>query len=94
MEVEHRRVGITEQYLDGIRFIRIESVISLFINRLFSGFAVQSLGAFRLLRDSDIELQEESEDLVRFFETALKRRRRGSVIRLRRGRCGQFSARS
>jgi polyphosphate kinase len=71
-----------EERAQPIRFIRIESVIGMFISRLFPGFIARSQGAFRVLRDSDIEVQEEAEDLVALYETALKRRRRGHVIRL------------
>ena len=65
-----------------VRFISIETVIRAHLDILFPGFDLLGGGAFRVLRDSDIEVEEEAEDLVRYFRSAIKRRRRGAVIRL------------
>jgi polyphosphate kinase len=65
-----------------IRFMSLESIVEMHLARLFPRFAIGARGLFRLLRDSEVELEEEAEDLVRVMALALKRRRRGSVIRL------------
>ena len=65
-----------------IRFVILDDLVVLFLDRLFPGFSVTGQGKFRLIRDTDVEFEEEAEDLVRSYETALKRRRRGVAIHL------------
>ena len=65
------------------RYLTLEGLVSLFLDHLFPGCEVQAKGMFRLIRDSDIEMEEEAEDLVREFEALLKQRRLGLVVRVK-----------
>ena len=64
------------------KFVAVESFLLMFLERLFPGCKLMGCGLFRIIRDSDVEIEEEAEDLVREFEARLKRRRMGEVVRI------------
>ena len=66
-----------------LRFLPMEELLLIHLGALFPGYEMLGNCAFRVLRDSDLEVEDEAEDLVREFEVALKRRRRGEVVRLK-----------
>ena len=66
----------------GIRFISLENLLRMFISLIFPNYKLVNEGIFRIIRDSELEVEEKAEDLVLVFESALKRRRRGNVVRL------------
>ena len=64
------------------RYVPVETLVALFLDRLFPECEIEAKGVFQIIRDSDVELEEEAEDLVREFEALLRQRRRGSVVRI------------
>ncbi len=77
-----RFIGLPTSADGQLRFLPLEQLVEKFLDKLFLDSVIVGVEQFRILRDSDIELEEEAEDLVRVFESALKKRRRGNVIRL------------
>ena len=77
-----RFIRLPDRAKKGIRFIRLESVIAEFMDMLFPGFTSSGHCVFRIVRDSDIEIEEEAEDLIHEFEILLKQRRRGRIVRI------------
>ena len=77
-----RFIRLPKSNKKGIRFIRLESVIAEFMDMLFPGYQETGHCVFRIVRDSDIEIEEEAEDLIHEFEILLKQRRRGRIVRI------------
>ncbi|MEL6829834.1 MAG: RNA degradosome polyphosphate kinase [Pseudomonadota bacterium] len=77
-----RFIRLPDRKTGGMRFVRLESVIAKYQEELFPGFSASGHCVFRIVRDSDIEIEEEAEDLIAEFEILLKQRRRGRIVRI------------
>lgn len=77
-----RFIRLPDKKAGGVRFVRLESAIAHFQDMLFPGFQSQGHCVFRIVRDSDIEIEEEAEDLISEFEVLLRQRRRGRIVRI------------
>ena len=64
------------------KYLSIEHIISNYVNYLFPGYHLNKYTSVRIIRDSDIEFEEEAEDLIMYLEKALKKRRRGRIVKL------------
>jgi polyphosphate kinase len=78
-----RFIRLTERRKGEARYIALEDVLTLFLEELYPGYEPTGKCAFRIVRDSDIEIEEEAEDLIREFEILLKQRRRGRIVRIK-----------
>ncbi len=78
-----RFIRLPSERGEAIRFVLLDELVAMNLPRLFPGFITAERGLFRLIRDTDVEFEEEAEDLVRSYEDALKRRRRGRAIRVK-----------
>jgi polyphosphate kinase len=78
-----RFISLPETKSGGVSFVALEDVIGLYLDKLYPGFVQVERCMFRIVRDSDIEIEEEAEDLIREFEVMLKQRRRGRIVRIR-----------
>ena len=78
-----RFIRLPETKKNEVRFLSLEDLLSLFLDQLYPGYEATGQCAFRIVRDSDIEIEEEAEDLIREFEILLKQRRRGRIVRIK-----------
>ena len=65
-----------------LRFVKVEDAITKFVNLIFPKYKIKKAGMFRVLRDSEMQIDDEASDLLSQFESSLKRRRRGEIVSL------------